>query len=47
MMNAFDFNQSQTIFVASQSDVIRAKYDYIFKMKVVELYFGIPIIQKQ
>jgi outer membrane protein len=46
LMNAFDFNQSQTIFVASQSDVIRAKYDYIFKMKVVELYFGIPIIQK-
>ncbi|MCF6128412.1 TolC family protein [Flavobacterium sp. AS60] len=47
LMNAFDFNQSQTVFVASQSDVIRAKYDYIFKMKVVELYFGIPIIQKQ
>ncbi len=46
LMNTFDFNQSQTIFVASQSDVIRAKYDYIFKMKVVELYFGIPIIQK-
>ena len=47
LMNAFDFNQSQTIFSASQSDAIRAKYDYIFKMKVVELYFGIPIIQKQ
>ena len=46
LMNAFDFNQSQTIFVTSQSDAIRAKYDYIFKMKVVELYFGIPIIQK-
>ena len=47
MLNAFDFNQSQTIFVNAQSDTIRAKYDYIFKMKVVELYFGIPIIQKQ
>ena len=47
LMNAFDFNQSQTIYVAAQSDVIRAKYDYIFKTKVVELYFGIPIIQKQ
>ena len=47
MMNAFDFNQSQTIYAAAQSDAIRAKYDYIFKMKVVELYFGIPIIQKQ
>jgi outer membrane protein len=47
MMNAFDFNQAQTLYTNSQSDVIRAKYDYIFKMKVVELYFGIPIIQKQ
>ena len=47
MMTAFDFNQSQTLYTTAQSDVIRAKYDYIFKMKVVELYFGIPIIQKQ
>ena len=47
MMNAFDFNQAQTLNTTAQSDVIRAKYDYIFKMKVVELYFGIPIIQKQ
>jgi outer membrane protein len=47
IMNAFDFNQSQTLYTTAQSDVIRAKYDYIFKMKVVELYFGIPIIQKQ
>ncbi|MGC4040082.1 MAG: TolC family protein [Flavobacterium sp.] len=47
MMNAFDFNQSQTVYVTAQSDLIRAKYDYIFKSKVVELYFGIPIIQKQ
>lgn len=47
LMNSFDFNQSQTVYVAAQSDVIRAKYDYIFKTKVVELYFGIPIIQKQ
>ena len=47
MMNAFDFNQSQTLYSNAQSDVIRAKYDYIFKVKVVELYFGIPIIKKQ
>jgi outer membrane protein len=47
MMNAFDYNQAQTLYINSQSDVLRAKYDYIFKTKVVELYFGIPIIQKQ
>jgi outer membrane protein len=47
MMTAFDFNQSQLLFTAAQSEVIRAKYDYIFKVKIVELYFGISIIQKQ
>jgi outer membrane protein len=45
MMNAFDFNQAQTLFANAQSEVIRAKYEYIFKVKVVEFYFGIPIIQ--
>ncbi len=46
MMNAFDFNQAQTLFANAQSEVIRTKYDYIFKVKVIEFYFGIPIIQK-
>ncbi len=43
MMNSFDYNQAQLLFVNAQSDLIRAKYDYIFRVKVVELYFGIPI----
>lgn len=47
MMNAFDFNQAQTLLTNSQSEVLRTKYDYMFKVKVLELYFGIPIIQKQ
>lgn len=47
MMNAFDFNQAQTLFSTAQSDVLRTKYDYIFRTKIVEFYFGIPIIKKQ
>jgi outer membrane protein len=43
LLNAFDFSQSQNQLQAAQSDVIRAKYDYIFKLKVLEFYFGIPI----
>ncbi|MGG5486799.1 TolC family protein [Gaetbulibacter sp. PBL-D1] len=43
LLNAFDYNQSQNRFEAAQSDVIRTKYDYIFKLKVLEFYFGIPI----
>jgi len=46
MMNAFDFNQAQTLFANAQSEVLRTKYDFIFKVKVIEFYFGIPIIQK-
>ena len=43
MMNAFDFNQAQTLYANAQSEVIRTKYDYVFRIKVVEFYFGIPI----
>ncbi len=43
IINAFDFNQSQTLFVNAQSELLRTKYDYIFKVKLLEFYFGIPI----
>jgi len=43
LLNAFDFNQSRTQLETAESDLIRAKYDYIFKLKVLEYYFGIPI----
>jgi outer membrane protein len=45
LMNSFDFNQSQTLLLNAQSEVIRTKYDYIFKIKILEFYFGIPIIK--
>ena len=44
MMNSFDYNQSQSLLANAQSEVIRTKYDYIFKIKIIELYFGIPIV---
>ena len=45
LINAFDFNQSKVQYENAQSDAIRAKYDYLFKLKVLEFYFGIPITQ--
>jgi len=45
MMNSFDFNQSQTLLSNAQSEVLRTKYDYIFKIKILEFYFGIAIIK--
>lgn len=43
LTNAFDYNQSKIQYENAQSDVIRTKYDYIFKLKVLEFYYGIPI----
>lgn len=45
LMNAFDLSQSQTLLATAQSEVLRTKYDYIFKIKILEFYFGIPIIK--
>lgn len=45
LMNSFDLNQAQTLLSNAQSDVLRTKYDYIFKIKILEFYFGIPIIK--
>ncbi len=47
MMNSFNLNQSQTLFSQAESEVLRTKFDYIFKVKVVEFYFGIPLSKKQ
>lgn len=45
LMNSFDYNQAQTLLVNAQSEVLRTKYDYIFKLKILEFYFGISIIK--
>lgn len=41
MINAFDFSQSKFRLADAKSKMVNAKYDYIFKLKVLELYFGI------
>ncbi len=43
LTNAFDFSQSKLRYDNSKIDLNRAKYDYIFKLKVLELYFGISV----
>lgn len=47
LINVFDFNQIQDLLNNAQSEVLRTKYDYIFRTKILEFYFGIPLIQKQ
>lgn len=45
LTNAFDFSQSKVRFDNAKIELNRTKYDYIFKLKVIELYFGIPVDQ--
>ncbi|AUC78556.1 transporter [Nonlabens sp. MB-3u-79] len=43
LLNAFDFEQSRQQVVSAANQVIQSKYQYIFNLKVLELYFGIPV----
>ena len=43
LMNAFDFSQAQARLDNAEAEVIRTKYNYIFRIKVLEFYFGLPI----
>ncbi len=44
LMNAFDFSQAQSRVDNAEAEVIRTKYNYIFRLKVLEFYFGLPIV---
>lgn len=43
IINSFEFSQALLRYENAQSEVLRTKYDYIFKLKLLELYFGIPL----
>ena len=43
VLNTFDLNQIKQRYENAASDEVRAKFDYIFKLKVLEFYFGITI----
>ena len=45
LTNAFDFSQAKFNLENAQSEALRAKFDYIFKLKVLELFFGVPITE--
>jgi outer membrane protein len=42
-VNALEYSQAQNNLNAAQSDLIRAKYDYIFSLKVLDFYEGKPL----
>ncbi len=40
LINSVDFNVARNNYVKAQSDIIQAKYDYIFRLKFLEFYQG-------
>lgn len=44
-MNAFDLEQTRLRLVNAESSLVNAKFDFIFKTKVLDFYLGKPITQ--
>ena len=43
VLNPYEYSQVKQRFESAQSDLIRSKFDLIFKLKVIEFYFGVPV----
>lgn len=41
--NTFDYSQAQNNLLRAQSDFVRSKYDYIFRIKILDFYQNKPI----
>lgn len=39
----YEYNESQTKLVSGRSDRVQAKYDFLFRTKILDFYRGIPI----
>ena len=44
IINLYDFNRSRNDLLIARSQMLQAKYNFIFKTKVLDFYAGIPII---
>jgi outer membrane protein len=48
LMTSFDYNMSKKDLTKAESDLLQAKYDFIFKTTILDFYMGNPInIQQQ
>lgn len=43
MVNSVEYNQSKNDLTAAQSQLLQAKYEYIFRTKILDFYNGVPI----
>ncbi len=40
LVNTYEYNDSKTKLNTAESELIRSKYDYIFKIKIIDFYMG-------
>jgi outer membrane protein len=43
LLNSFEYNDAKNKLAKAESDLLQAKYDYIFKVKVLDFYQGKPL----
>ena len=43
LINSLEYNQSKNYLTIARSELLQAKYEYIFKAKILDFYKGIPI----
>ena len=46
MMHALEYNQAKNNLVRAESQLLQAKYDFVFKSKILEFYMGQPLSLK-
>lgn len=44
LVNMVDYSQAQNNYTKAQSDMLQAKYEYIFKLKILDFYMNKPIV---
>jgi len=44
MVNSVDYNEAKKNLSKSQSDMLQAKYEYVFKKTILDFYMGKPIV---
>ena len=43
MLNVYDYNDAKNKLIKTESDLLQAKYDYLFKLKILDFFMGKPL----
>lgn len=44
LANAVDYNDAKNKLIKAESDMLQAKYEYIFRIKILDFYLGRPLV---